>query len=75
MLVGTLVNILYKPNLSPAARGYQIEISDTPDAGSPIVAAEAINIAEIMQSANAEAGERFNQKMYSLSYYSQRRDA
>ena len=56
MLVGTLVNILYKPSLSTLKRGYEIEVYDE-DEGIPGAAAEEeVDIASVMLTANAEAG-------------------
>lgn len=63
MLVGTLVNILYKPSLTALKRGYEIEVSDDDDQvpGAPI-AEEEVDIPLIMQTANAEAGKSLIKK-------------
>jgi cytochrome c len=55
MVVGVVSNILYKPKLEIAQRGYQIEVSEESVgiAGQP----EApLNIEELMANANADAG-------------------
>lgn len=57
MLVGTLVNILYKPSLNALKRGYEIEVSDDEETQSGESSTEEeIDIASIMLTANAEAG-------------------
>jgi cytochrome c len=57
MLVGTLVNILYKPILSPAQRGYQVAVTE--DSGTPAdnpTPEAPIDVPALMKLANAEAG-------------------
>lgn len=57
MLVGTLVNILYKPSLNALKRGYEIEVSEEEESAAGAEAVEeVIDIPSIMQTANAEAG-------------------
>lgn len=57
MLVGTLVNILYKPSLNALKRGYEIEVSaEDASEGAESAAEEIIDIPAIMMAANAEAG-------------------
>jgi cytochrome c len=63
MLVGTLVNILYKPALSPTKRGYQVAVTE--DAGAATTNAEPeapVDIPALMKLANAEAGQNIAKK-------------
>ncbi|MES2214621.1 MAG: cytochrome c family protein [Pseudomonadota bacterium] len=64
MIVGTVVNILYKPNLSPEQRGYTVDTHGIHVEGSTASAApEApIDIAALMKTANASAGENIIKK-------------
>jgi len=61
MLVGTLVNILYKPILSPAKRGYQVEVANSEPTTSSTSEIQ-IDVAALMKTANAEAGHNVAKK-------------
>ncbi len=54
MVVGVVSNILYKPKLEIAQRGYQIEIAEGGDPVAAGVPEPELNIEELM--ANADAG-------------------
>jgi cytochrome c len=63
MLVGTLVNILYKPILSPAQRGYQVAVTeDSSPAGEDATPEAPIDVPALMKLANAEAGRNVAKK-------------
>lgn len=56
MLVGFVANVLYKPKIDLAQRGYQVEVIET-SSTSPQDAIEApIDIKTLMTKANAESG-------------------
>jgi cytochrome c len=63
MLVGFVTNILYKPVLNPESRGYSIEIT-ADSANNTVTSGEQkpIDIAELMKSANADAGKDLAKK-------------
>jgi cytochrome c len=66
MIVGVVVNVLYKPNLHPTQRGYTVatHAGQSQDANaSP--QEESINISELMKSASAESGELIIKKCIS----------
>lgn len=58
MIVGIVANILYKPTLKVAKRGYQIEVTDTSDQGAVGTGSEEmkVDIAALMAKANAKEG-------------------
>ncbi len=61
MIVGKVVDVLYKPNLNPANRGFQIAVngSQTSQTDSPATQEPEeieIDIKSLMQKASAEAG-------------------
>lgn len=56
MVVGVVANVLYKPKLQLAKRGYQIEVADAGDAAASGAAEEKIDVAALMAKANADAG-------------------
>ena len=56
MLVGFITNILYKPILQPEARGYSVETSEGPSKVAEASEEAPLDIAELMKTANAEAG-------------------
>lgn len=61
MMAGTIVNILYKPNLSPKERGYSIATNSHTE----VAAAEPeapIDIPALMKAANADNGEKLVKK-------------
>lgn len=65
MIVGVVANILYKPKLEMAERGYQVDVADSIDAESGSDsggAPEKIDIAALMAKANAEAGAKIIKK-------------
>jgi cytochrome c len=55
MVVGVVSNILYKPKLEIAQRGYQIEVAESSGA-APGVPEVQLSIEELMANANADAG-------------------
>ncbi len=63
MLVGTLVNILYKPILSPAQRGYKVAVTEDSDIVANNTTPETpIDVPALMKLANAEAGSNVAKK-------------
>jgi len=63
MVVGVVSNILYKPKLEVAQRGYQIEVAEDSAGDAPAgQAEEPLNIEELMANANAEAGAKIIKK-------------
>lgn len=58
MVVGVIANVLYKPKLQLAKRGYQIEVTESnePSAGTDGTEELKIDIAALMTKANADAG-------------------
>ena len=64
MLVGFVTNILYKPGFKAAARGYSVEVTESSGTAAP---AEEVkfDIAELMKTANAEAGKEVVKKCIS----------
>ena len=66
MVVGVVSNVLYKPKLEVAQRGYQVEVAES--SGGKIhsnAPEEPLNIAELMASANADAGAKTIKKCVS----------
>jgi cytochrome c len=61
MVVGVVSNILYKPKLEVAQRGYQIEVSEEAP-GIPGAPEVPLDIEELMANANAEAGAKVIKK-------------
>lgn len=70
MIVGVVSNILYKPKLEVAQRGYQIEVAegDTP-AGQ--LEEEPVDIEKLMANANAEAGAKAIKKCVACHSFEQ----
>jgi cytochrome c len=64
MLVGFVANILYKPGFKAATRGYSVEVTESASTSTP---AEEVkfDIAELMKTANAEAGKEIVKKCIS----------
>lgn len=61
MIVGKVVDILYKPNLNPANRGFQIAVNENQETQAQGATKEEareiiIDIKSLMQKASAEAG-------------------
>jgi len=56
MVVGVVANVLYKPVLKVAKRGYEVPVTATAEAGGEAVKAEPINIEALMAKANAANG-------------------
>jgi len=56
MVAGTIVNILYKPNLHPKQRGYSVAVTDTPDSSAASAPDTPVDIQALMKTANAEVG-------------------
>jgi len=66
MVVGVVSNVLYKPKLEIAQRGYQIEVAE--NSGVKVhsnVPEVSLNIEELMASANADAGAKTIKKCVS----------
>lgn len=64
MIAGTVVNVLYKPNLSPKERGYQVAVTE---GGAEVAPAQEkpIDISALMKAANAENGANIVKKCIS----------
>jgi cytochrome c len=65
MVVGKVTDVLYKPNLTPEKRGY--EVAGLPEGGAADTGAEAekkfeIKIGQLMAAANAEEGKALMNK-------------
>lgn len=61
MIAGKVVNILYKPNLSPQERGYSITVNSHTEVADPVQEAP-LDIAALMKAANAANGENIIKK-------------
>lgn len=69
MVVGTVANILYKPKLEIAERGYEVEVTED---SSAVVAEEVqLSIEELMAQANAENGKKVAKKCISCHSFEQ----
>ena len=64
MLVGFIANILYKPNFKVANRGYSVEVTETVGTSATVEEVK-FDIAELMKTANAEAGKEIVKKCIS----------
>ena len=64
MLVGFTANILYKPKLEVAERGFAVEIEEASDSASD-KAKEQVDIKQLMAQANAETGAKIAKKCVS----------
>lgn len=70
MLVGTVANILYKPNLTASTKGYQVEVTEdtsSPDGDQK----QTVDIEKLMASANAENGKNIAKKCVSCHTFEQ----
>ena len=56
MLVGFVANILYKPTLELAQRGYQLEIEESTSVAGGVAEEVPVDVKTLMATANAEAG-------------------
>ena len=66
MLVGFVANILYKPGFKATTRGYSVEVTETAGNGASAPVEEVkVDIAELMKTANAEAGKEVVKKCIS----------
>ena len=70
MLVGFVANILYKPQLEVAVRGYQIEVAEDHGTTSE-TAKEPLDIPKLMADANAEAGAKTVKKCVACHSFDQ----
>jgi len=63
-VVVNVVDVLYKPNLSPKQRGYEVAVVENgPDvAGAALVVEEKVDIEALMKTANAANGENIAKK-------------
>ena len=73
MLVGVVANILYKPKLEVAERGYQIEVAEggSDDSTGAASGEVLLNIEELMASANAGAGAKTIKKCVACHTFDQ----
>ncbi len=71
MVVGVVSNILYKPKLEVAQRGYQIEVAEDSASDIPGQPEEPLNIEELMANANAEAGAKTIKKCVACHSFDQ----
>ncbi|MEM6338847.1 MAG: cytochrome c family protein [Pseudomonadota bacterium] len=71
MVVGVVSNILYKPKLEVAQRGYQIEVAEDSAPDVPGQPEEPLNIEELMANANAEAGAKTIKKCVACHSFDQ----
>ena len=63
MVVGTVANILYKPKLQVAQRGYEVEVTeDAKSVGEEVV---QLSLVELMAQANAQNGKKIAKKCVS----------
>lgn len=65
MIVGSVVNVLYKPNLSPEQRGYTVAVHNmhaTEGPATNIQPEAPVDIPALMKTANADAGENIIKK-------------
>lgn len=65
MVVGTVVNVLYKPDLSPKDRGYSVSVIGHGAGNGPgqnQADAQVLNIADLMKKANASNGQNLIKK-------------
>lgn len=70
MVVGVVSNILYKPKLEVAQRGYQIEVAEN-DTPAGQVEEEPLDIEKLMANANAEAGAKTIKKCVACHSFEQ----
>lgn len=56
MIAGTIVNILYKPNLHPKQRGYEVAVTEAAPAGEAPPPEAPLDIHTLMKNANADLG-------------------
>lgn len=71
MIVGVVANILYKPKLEVATRGYAVQVVEGADSGAPDAKEVPINIPELMATANAEEGAKVIKKCLSCHSFEQ----
>ena len=71
MVVGVVANVLYKPKLEIAERGYQIEVAEEDSDSEIEVEEESLNIEELMTLANAEAGAKTIKKCVACHTFDQ----
>ena len=62
MVVGFVANILYKPKLEIAQRGYQVEVSESSSSDHEQAPEIPVDIAQLMATANAEEGAKIIKK-------------
>lgn len=70
MVVGVVSNILYKPELEVAQRGYQIKVAEN-DAPAGQVEKKPLDIEKLMANANAEAGAKAIKKCVACHSFAQ----
>lgn len=56
MVAGTVVNILYKPNLHPKQRGYEVAVTEAAPTGEAAALEVPLDIPALMKNANADLG-------------------
>jgi len=62
MIVGFVANVLYKPKLEIAQRGYQVEVSESASGHGNKAPEVPVDIAQLMATANAEEGAKVVKK-------------
>lgn len=72
MIVGVVANVLYKPKLEIATRGYSVHVSEEAENGATGGAKETLpDIPALMASANAEEGAKVIKKCLSCHTFEQ----
>ncbi len=56
MISGFVSNILYKPNIKVAQRGYEVEVAESGNSADKKEAADSVDVKALMAKANAESG-------------------
>ena len=62
MIVGVVANVLYKPKLEVAVRGYQVEVSESHSGAGASTPEIPVDIPKLMATANAEEGAKIIKK-------------
>lgn len=71
-VVVNVVDILYKPNLAPKNRGYEVAVVEGgPDAGTAPVVEEKVDIEALMKIASASDGEKIAKKCLACHSFEQ----
>ena len=65
MIVGIVANVLYKPDLRPAQRGYSVAVTEGTPGNENAPAEIIVDIAALMKNANATLGQDISKKCLS----------